>query len=516
MNGAEQLIRTLVAGGIKVCFANPGTSEMHFCAALDRVEGLECVLGLFEGVVTGAADGYARMKDEPAATLLHTGPGLANGLSNIHNARKAHTPMVNVIGEHATYHIEHDAPLNADIEGIARPMSDWVMTARVSSEIATTTAQAIAESQRAPGCIASLILPADAAWQDAGEFKKAPPIPAITAPKKVAGKALEKCARVIREEEDVLILLGGKTLRESSLEWAGKLASHCDVGLITEFATARTQRGAGRVHVPRMPYVVDVALEATKRFKHAILVNTKSPVAFFAYPNKPSLLLAKDCQIHTLATVAEDGPQALIELAVMLGAENAEIQRQSPDLPKMPSGKLDSDTISAVVANVLPEGVIVSDESISMGRNLLDFTKGCPPHDWLFITGGSIGQGMPLATGAAVACRDRPVLSLSGDGSAMYTLQSLWTQAREQLNVTTVIYANRSYAILHGELRNVGAQPGKNTRRLFDLENPNLNWVEMACGMGVEGVRVETAEELHRAMSHGLSTPGPYLIEAIC
>jgi acetolactate synthase-1/2/3 large subunit len=382
--------------------------------------------------------------------------------------------------------------------------------------VAATTAQAILESRKAPGCIASLILPADTAWQDAGEFRQAPPMATSPAGKKVPKKALEHCARIIREEEDILILLGGKTLRESSLEWAGKLSSHCGVSLMTEFAAARTQRGVGRVHVPRMPYAVDVALEATKRFKHAILVNTKSPVAFFAYPNKPSLLLAEDCQIHTLATVPEDGPQALVELAKKLGAESAEIQRTSPNLPKMPSGKLDSDTISAVVANVLPEEAIVSDESISMGRNLLDFTKGCPQHDWLFITGGSIGQGMPLATGAAVACRDRPVLSLSGDGSAMYTLQSLWTQSREQLNVTTVIYANRSYAILHAELRNVGAQPGKNTRLLFDLENPYLNWVEMAAGMGVEGVRVETAEALQQAMRHGFSTPGPYLIEAIC
>ena len=396
MNGAEQLIRTLVSGGIKVCFANPGTSEMHFCAALDRVEGLECVLGLFEGVVTGAADGYARMKDEPAATLLHTGPGLANGLSNIHNARKAHTPMVNVIGEHATYHIEHDDTLNEDIEGIARPRSDWVKTALNPTEVAATTAQAILESRKAPGCIASLILPADTAWQDAGEFRQAPPMATSPAGKKVPKKALEHCARIIREEEDILILLGGKTLRESSLEWAGKLSSHCGVSLMTEFAAARTQRGVGRVHVPRMPYAVDVALEATKRFKHAILVNTKSPVAFFAYPNKPSLLLAEDCQIHTLATVPEDGPQALVELAKKLGAESAEIQRTSPNLPKMPSGKLDSDTISAVVANVLPEEAIVSDESISMGRNLLDFTKGCPQHDWLFITGGSIGQGLSL------------------------------------------------------------------------------------------------------------------------
>lgn len=516
MNGAEQLVRTLIAGGIKVCFANPGTSEMHFCAALDRVEGLECVLGLFEGVVTGAADGYARMTDQPAATLLHTGPGLANGLANIHNARKARTPMVNIIGEHATYHIEHDAPLTADIEGIARPLSDWVYTAKVPGEVATATAQAIAEAQHSPGRIASLILPADAAWQDAGDFTTAPPVPTIHPPDEVAPAMLEHCARILREETDVLLLLGGKALRAEPLEWASKLASHCGVSLMTEFGAARTERGAGRVTVPRMPYVVDVALEATRRFRHAILIGTKPPVAFFAYPNKPSLLLPPECEIHTLASPRQDGPQALEQLARLLGAENAEVRRQPLSRPQPLTGPLTSDAISAAVGDLLPEGAIVSDESISMGRNLLDYTQGCPLHDWLFITGGSIGQGLPLATGAAVACRDRKVLCLSGDGSAMYTQQALWTQAREQLDVTTVIYANRSYAILHGELRNVGAQPGKNTRRLFDLENPHLDWVAMAQGMGVPGERAETAESFHAALARGLATPGPYLIEAIC
>ena len=174
MNGAESLVRTLVAGGVDVCFSNPGTSEMHFVAALDRVEGMRCVLGLFEGVVTGAADGYFRMKGTPASTLLHLGPGLANGLANLHNAKKANSGIVNIVGQHATHHIGYNAPLTSDIEGLARPMSAWVRTSPDAKSVSADGAAAIAAARSAPPQIATLILPADTAWNEADGIAAGP------------------------------------------------------------------------------------------------------------------------------------------------------------------------------------------------------------------------------------------------------------------------------------------------------------------------------------------------------
>src|ERR1700749_752470 len=194
MNGAESLVRTLVAGGVNVCFTNPGTSEMHFVAALDRVEGMRCILGLFEGVVTGAADGYYRMKGTPASTLLHLGPGLANGLANLHNAKKARSGIVNVVGQHATYHIGLNAPLTSDIEGLARPMSDWVKTSPDGKSVSADGMAAIAAAKSSPPQIATLILPADTAWNEADGIAQMP------APKQKPGfssEAVYKAAKVL-------------------------------------------------------------------------------------------------------------------------------------------------------------------------------------------------------------------------------------------------------------------------------------------------------------------------------
>ena len=511
MNGAESLVRTLIDGGIEVCFTNPGTSEMHFCAALDRVPGLRCVLGLFEGVVTGAADGYGRMRDFPSATLLHTGPGLGNGLANLHNARKARSPVVNIVGEHATYHIRHDAPLTSDIEGIAAPVSDWVKTSRNAEDVSRDGAQAIAEARKTPGRIATLILPADTAWNEASSGATVPSVPN---PETVNSNALDECVRVLRSGEPVMLLLGNKGLRAGALEWAGRIAKHSGAVLHSESSAARTERGAGRVGLTRIPYVVDQALEVTRPFKHLILAGAKAPVAFFAYPGKPSLLMPEECRIHKLVGPEHDIEDGLRLLAEAVGAKNIEPERQELRRPEPISGALTRDAIGASIGNLLPENAVVCDESITAGRNFHTFTSGCPPHDWLYGTGGAIGRVLPEATGAAVACPDRKVLCLSGDGSAMYTLQSLWTQAREKLDVTTVIFANRSYAILHGELLNVGAVPGLNTRTMFDLENPSLDWVQMANGMGVEAAMADTAETFHRALEKGLNSKGPFLIEA--
>lgn len=511
MNGAESLVRTLVEGGVDTCFTNPGTSEMHFCAALDKVDGMRCILGLFEGVVTGAADGYGRMKDSPAATLLHTGPGLGNGLANLHNAKKARTPIVNIVGEHATYHIAHDAPLTADIEGIAWPVSDWVRTSTDSASVASDGAQAIAEARTSPGRIATLILPADTAWNDALGPET---VPGVLAREKVDDSRIRECVEALSSGEPTLILLGGRALREDALEIAGRIAERTGALLMTEFAGARTQRGAGRVNPERMPYVVDVARAATAEIRHVILAGTTMPVAFFAYPDKPSLLVPETSRPVLLSTVAEDVTDGLERLAEEVGACGSEPRREALERPDLRTGDLDPHSIAAAIGHLMPEACIVSDEAITSGRMLHPFTTGCPPHDWLFGTGGSIGRALPEATGAAVACPDRKVLCITGDGSALYTVQALWTQARENLDVVTVVYANRTYAILHTELLNVGATPGPKARDMFDLDRPEIDWVKMSESMGVEALRVQTAEEFNRALAAGFETSGPFLIEA--
>ncbi|MCH9674448.1 MAG: acetolactate synthase large subunit [Gammaproteobacteria bacterium] len=513
MNGAESLVRTLVDGGVNVCFTNPGTSEMHFVVALDRVDGMHCVLGLFEGVVTGAADGYARMADRPASTLLHLGPGLGNGVANLHNARKANSPVVNIVGEHATYHIEYDAPLTADIEGIARPVSHWVKTSMSATAVAADGAAAITAANTAPGQISTLILPANTAWEDANG-----PATVSAAPPRstVSDAAVANAAEVLKKGEKTLLLLTGFALREAALELAGRIATATGASLLGQGANARLQRGAGRVPVNRIPFPVDQALELLKDYKHIILVGAKAPVAFFAYPNRPSVLSAQGTEIHHFAELEDDPLDALERLAERVGAKGADPGLQAAHRPDLPKGALSKDSIAATLGALLPEEAIVVDESVTTGRGFYPLTAGAPPHDWLNNMGGSIGFGMPVATGAAVACPDRKVVCLEGDGSGMYTLQALWTQAREGLDVTTVVFANRSYEILQGELAKVGAgNPGRKALDMLDLGRPDLDWVSMAKGMGVEGQRVESSEQLNKALAAGLAVNGPYLIEVV-
>ncbi len=512
MNGAESLVRTLVGGEVNVCFANPGTSEMHFVAALDRVDGMRCVLCLFEGVVTGAADGYARMTDRPASTLLHLGPGLANGVANLHNAKRAFTPMVNIVGDHATYHHEYDAPLTADVEGIARPVSHWVRTSPDARAVAGDGAEAIAAARTPPGQIATLILPANTAWDEADGAAAVPETPERP---QVASEAIAQASAALRSGEPCAIHMTGIALREDGLAAAGRIAAATGARLLAPTSNARQQRGAGLVGVERVPYPVDQALETLKDLRHIILVGAKAPVAFFAYPNKPSALTPEGCEIHTLAGIGDDIVGALEWLADEVGAAKATPAVETLWRPDKPTGALTIDSLAASIAAHLPEDAVVVDEGISAGRGIAALTRGAPPHDWLQITGGSIGIGIPLAVGAAVACPDRKVVGLQADGSSMYTLQGLWTQAREGLDVTTVIFANRAYASLRHELLNVGANPGRKALDMLDLGHPDLDWVALAKGMGLEAGRAETADELNRLLAAGFATPGPYLVEAV-
>ena len=482
MNGAESLVHTLVGGGVEVCFANPGTSEMHFVAALDRVDGMRCVLGLFEGVVTGAADGYYRMSDKAAATLLHLGSGLVNGLANIHNANRAMSGMVNIVGDHATYHRQYDAPLASDIEGLARPNSHWVKTSPDARGIVGDGALAIAAARQLPGKIATLILPADTAWNEgSGPAPPARPTPP-------SADAVEEAARVLRSGEPTLMLLTGRALREDGLAFAGKIADKTPTRLAAEGFNARTQRGRGRVSIERIPYVVDQALRVLAGLKHIILVGSKMPVAFFAYPDKPSKLYPDDCQGHVLTRPEDDQIAALEMLCDAVGAGQTPAPVVNGERPLPGSGAITSGALGASIGALLPENAVVADEAMTTGRGFFVPTKAAAPHDWLSNMGGSIGFGPPLATGAAIACPDRKVVGLQADGSAMYTVQALWTQAREGLDVTTVLFSNRAYHILKGELASVGAgNPGRKALDMLDLGHPDIDWVGLAKSLGVPG-----------------------------
>ena len=512
MNGARALLSTFVDAGVDVCLANPGTSEMHFVAALDDVPAMRGVLCLFEGVVTGAADGYGRIAGRPAATLLHLGPGLGNGLANLHNARRAHTPIVNVVGDHATYHARYDAPLQSDIASIARSVSGWYRSSARADDVAADGADAVVAAMGPPGCVATLVLPADASWSESTTGPCAPrPLRRATV---VPADTVDEVAKALRSGERTALLLGGRALRADGLSAASRVAASTGAALLGETFPANLERGAGIPAVERLAYFAEMAQAQLDGVRHLILVDTTSPVSFFAYPDKASNLVPAGCTVHTLARSGEDAPGALAALAEAVGAP-ADGAVPAPALrPERPSGAVTAESLAAAVGAALPEGAIVVDEGNTSGLFVPGATAGAPRHDWLTLTGGAIGIGLPLATGAAVAAPDRPVLCLQADGSAMYTLQALWTQAREGLNVTTVLLSNRSYAILNIELHRVGADAGgPQARRLLDLTDPDLNFCELASGMGVPARRAESAEDLVAALEAGFREPGPSLVE---
>jgi acetolactate synthase I/II/III large subunit len=513
VKGAEAVVRTLADCGVTACFANPGTSEMHFVAALDTVPEMRGVLCLFEGVATGAADGYGRMTRRPAAALMHLGPGLANGLANLHNARRAGTPVVAVVGDHATYHKRYDAPLESDIDALAASVSGWVRRTSRSADAGADAADAVAASLYPPGQIATLVLPADVTWTDGGE--PAAPVAPRPAPlsEAMVGHALNVLRGADSPAGSVTILLGGTGLTRPALEAASRIASATGARLLAETFPARLERGAGVPSVARVPYFVEQAADQLIGTRHLILAGARAPVSFFAYPGKPSTPVPDGCQVHLLAGPGDDVPGALVALADLAALGTAPVPRQAAR-PALPDGDLTAESAAAVIGALLPEGAIVSDEANTSGVWLESATAGAPPHDWLALTGGAIGQGLPLATGAAIACPDRPVLALEADGSAMYTASALWTHAREQLDVTTVIFSNRSYAILGIELMRTGAAGGPTARDLLDLSRPDIDFTALATGMGVPASRAVTAAEFAAQLRRALAEPGPHLIEA--
>jgi len=511
MNGAQALIRTLAGSDLDVCFANPGTSEMHFVAALDTVPQMRGVLCLFEGVATGAADGYGRMAGRPAAALLHLGPGLANGLANLHNARRARTPLLTVVGDHATHHKRLDAPLESDIEALAGSVSAWVRRPYRSADVAADAAEAVAAARTPPGGIATLILPADVSWSEPAD--PAPPVP-VRPPLRVPDQVIDSVARTLRGGEPCVLLLGGPGVRRESLEAASRVAQGTGARLLCETFPARLERGAGIPAVDRLAYLAEFATAQLDGARHLILAGARAPVSFFAYPGKPGSLAPDGCHVHVLAEPGDDVAAALTALADV-AAPDAKPLPAEAQRPAVPEGDLTGESAAAVIGALLPEGAVVCDEANTSGLWLPGTTAGAPPHDWLTLTGGAIGQGLPLATGAAVASPGRRVLALESDGSAMYTISALWTQARENLDVTTVIFSNRSYAILGMELGRVGAgTPGDAARSLLDLSRPDLDFVALATGLGVPATRARTAPELATQLRQALADPGPHLIEA--
>lgn len=513
MNGAEALVRTLVASGVDVCFMNPGTSEMHSVAALDKVPEMRGVLALFEGVATGAADGYGRMAGRAAATLLHLGPGLGNGLANLHNARRARTPLVNVVGDHATYHKQYDAQLESDIETVARNVSRTILRAGSVAEVPAAAAQAVAAASAPPGEIVTLILPADLAWSEGAE-------PSAPAPRRaraaVDADRVEAIAKALRSGEPCGLLVGGAACSAAALVDASRVAATVGAKLLCETFAARLERGAGIPAVERIAYLGEIAALQLGELRHLVLADARAPVAFFAYPDKPSTFVPEGCEVHVLAGGDEDVAAALSALAEAVGAPAGAAVRAPAARPDLPSGDLTAETLMAAIGALLPEGAIVSDEGLTSSIFAGGPTAGAPPHDWLSLTGGAIGQGLPLAVGAAVACPDRPVLAIEADGSALYTFQALWTMAREGLDVTTVICNNRSYSVLNMELNRVGAEPpGPRAKEMLDLHRPDVDFVSLANGLGVPATRATTAGELVDQLRRALAEPGPALIDAV-
>ena len=515
MNGAESVVRTLLAHGVDTCFANPGTSEMHLVQAIDGVPEMHAILCLFEGVCTGAADGYGRMTGIPAATLLHLGAGLGNGIANLHNCRRAATPLVNVVGDHARHHVAYDAPLTADIEAIARSVSTWIRTSRSSEGAGLDTADAIRAAMSPNpdpvGGIATLILPADCAWGDGRAAGKAAGFEAAIARPRVAADVIEAAARCVDAQS--ILLVDGTGLSERGVAAAGRIAAKSGCKVYSPTFPARVEAGPDLPLVHRLPYFPEQVLELLAPVRKLILVGSERPVSFFAYRNLPSDLVPESCVTSRVAHRHEDVVSALEDFADALDCGAAEVADGSR--PDIPAGPLDARGIANILAARAPENSIVAVDS-GGGGAAYPVMQRCVRHSWLNLTGGSIGQGGPLALGAAAACPDRQTIALLGDGGAMYTNQFLWTAARENLHLVTVVFSNRQYNILEVEYRRLGSNDiGRRAASLFDLGNPNLDWVALAQAQGVTGARAATCEEFDAALGAAFDAGGPQLIEAV-
>lgn len=510
MIGARALLSTLVGSGVDVCFMNPGTSEMHFVAALDDEPAMRSVLTLFEGVATGAADGYARIAQKPAATLLHLGPGLGNGLANLHNARRARSPIVNIVGDHATTHQRYDAQLASDIVTVARNVSRWIATPQTADEMVADAARAVAAALGPPGSVATLVAPADCGWSDASSAGE-PVEPAGVCP--VDDLVVERTAAMLRDDVLTAVLIGGRACHGPALADAARIASAAGARIFAETFPARLSRGVGQPPVPRLAYQGDFLARQLDGIGRLILIDAAAPVAFFAYPGAEGSLVPSGCDVATFTPADADVAAWLAALAEAVDAPK--VPFAAVDRPTPPEGELTVESVCQAIGALLPEHAIVSDESNTSGIFAPAMSFGAPPHDWLCLTGGSIGQGLPVALGAAIAAPDRRVVALEGDGSAMYTPQAWWSMARESADVTAVVFDNAAYAILRGELARVGAVgTGEAAKAMLELDRPRLDLVALAKAHGVPATRATTAAEFNEQFARGLETPGPNVVVA--
>jgi acetolactate synthase I/II/III large subunit len=514
MLAAESLMRALADAGVTLCLTNPGTTEIHLVAAMEKEPRIKPVLCLFEGVCSGAADGFARMTGRPAATLLHLGPGLANAMANLHNARRARSAVVNLVGDHPVRHRLNDPPLASDIATLARPVSGWVHEAASAASLPADGIAAVQAAMEPPGQVATLIIPADCAW---GNAQAAALVHAPARPPTLSAAAVATAADMLRSGMPTAIVLGGAALLEPGLRAAQRIASKTGAVIMSQTFDARFARGAGLPAVKRLPYFPERARKRLCGYAQLILAGTLEPTPFFAYPDSDAGLPAQGCTLQSLAAPGDDSVGALEALADAVGADHGctSTSRQE-GRPELPTGALSVESIGAALGALLPEHAIVSDESGTSGEFAYRMTAAAPPHDWLCLTGGSIGQGVPLATGAALACPGRKVVCLQGDGGAMYTLQALWTQARESLDVTTIIFANRKYQILQVELGRLGfRQPSPRTEAMMQLNRPDIDWVAMAGAMGVDAARADSADAFNKLLARAFAEPGPHLIEVV-
>lgn len=498
--------------GVDMCFANPGTSEMQLVAAIGESDTVHPVLCLYEGVVSGAADGYGRMADRPALTLLHLGSGFSNSMANLHNAKRAGSPIVNVVGDHADYHLQCDAPLTSDLPGLVDWASDWMKVAQSPDDLALAGGEAVYASMQGNGRVATVVAPANHAWDSAtGDVR----VPIIETPVEVDAATVATVAAALSSGRRTALFLGGRALRESTLEVLGKVSAASGADLWCQTFPARLQRGAGRVPVQRLPYFAEQATEALAPYEQVILIGAKAPVSFFAYPGKASWLIPEQSEIVTLATAEQNIASAAESLLAAL-SPNAVSTRTERVIPRVTEGALTPVTIGQIMSCHMPEGTIVSDEGATCGLQIYAETHNAAAHDWLTLTGGAIGQGLPVALGAAKACPDRKVVALQADGSAMYTIQALWSIAREQADVTVVLLNNRSYAILNIELERVGAgEPTPKTLSMLDLSQPDMDFHQMARSLGVDSSRVTTTAEFEAAFGDAMRQRGPKLIECV-
>jgi acetolactate synthase-1/2/3 large subunit len=485
---------------------------MHFVAALDDAPGMRGILCLFEGVATGAADGYARVSDTPAATLLHLGPGLANGWANLHNARRAQVPVVNIVGDHATYHGAFDAPLQSNIGLLANALEGWSRRTMSADDVANDVADAVASAYGPPGRVATLILPADVSWGDVTGVPLTWPTSKRPALHAVDEVALTSAIEALRSKRCAL-LVGDGALEKEQLDLARRVASATSSRFLMETFATKIDRGAGVASPERLIYLSEFAIDQLKESEAVILIGAREPVGFFAYPNVASRLSPENCEIIDVAPPGSDTLGALRALVEALRAPRLELERG--ERVAAPSGELSTRSFAVAVGATLREGIIVADESNTSGVHLFEATRFAPEHQWMTLTGGAIGYGLPVALGAAVASKRR-VLALESDGSMMYTLQALWTMAREGLDVTVVGLSNRSYAVLNWELIRVGAvREGSASSRMLELDDPALDLASLARAQGVPSTRVNNAEELVSALERSYDTPGPMFIEAM-